>query len=160
MKTPHFRSLLSTAFAVLAFAMVGCSSAEKVTDPAAPEFAKEGPTILNVSSQPGIIELNENFRSDTPVYITADIKDFNHDVTDVRLRFRDVPLEIPMVRMGGTTWRAELGVNQLQQLAISGKTVRYSADVLAWNSEGEGAQTDQPLTLSVRGPDLATGATG
>jgi hypothetical protein len=146
---------VSITFAIAALSIAGCSSSEKATDPATPEFADKGPTVLNVVTQPGVVELDQNFQPAQRTMITADIKDFNHEVTDVRLRFREIPLELPMIKVGGTTWRAELSANQLQQLAISGKTVRYTADVMAWNDQGDSNQSERPISVSVKGPDIA-----
>jgi hypothetical protein len=151
------KRFLSIALAAIALTLAGCSSGEKQIDPATPQFSEKGPTIINVTSVPGLVELDENYQPLQPAEIVADIKDFRHDVTDVRLKFRDVPLEVPMIKMNGTTWRAELSPSQLQQLAVGGKTVRYSADVLAWNDTGEGNQSEKPITLSVKSPEYTAG---
>jgi hypothetical protein len=84
--------------------------------------------------------------------VTADIKDFEGNINDVRLRFTHVPIEIPMSKMSGTTWRAEISPDQLRQLAVNGQTMKYDATVIATNDKGETSQSNEPIQITVIAP--------
>ncbi|HUP58126.1 MAG TPA: hypothetical protein VM598_11780 [Bdellovibrionota bacterium] len=119
------------------------------------QLSSQGPTILNARVSPSPIELNTQLQPTQQVEILADVKDFNANINDVRLRFVNVPLEVPMKNVGGTTWRATLSPKQLQMLAVSGKTMEYQANVIAKNEAGEVAVGSDPLMVAVNTPDLA-----
>ena len=57
-----------------------------------------------------------------------------------------------MENIGGTMWRAELTPQELQMLAVSGKTVKYNANVVAKNADGEMSKA-LPVTVAVKAPD-------
>src|SRR4051812_22527482 len=95
------------------------------------EIASTGPTIMNAHAEPSTVELNRNLKPTRTPEILADVKDFRSKVTDVKLKFMHVPIQIPMKNIGGTTWRAELSPRQLQMLAVSGKTIKYDATIIA-----------------------------
>lgn len=117
------------------------------------QLASTGPTILNARSEPSPIELNTALQPSQSAEIIADVKDFNSNVSDVRLRFIHVPLEIPMKNIGGSTWRATLTPKQLQLLAVAGKTMNYEANIIAKNEAGQTAITRDPITVAVKAPD-------
>ena len=118
-------------------------------------LSANGPTILNARTQPGTIELNTALQPNQPAEILADVKDFNSTITDVKLRFVHVPLELPMKNIGGTTWRAQLSPKQLQLLAVSGKTMKYDANIIAKNEAGQTAVSGEPVTVAVKTPEVA-----
>lgn len=143
----------------IALAISACSSSSKTGDAEKSEsqFSTNAPTIVAPKANPAVIQLNRDFQPVNPAEVTADVKDFSHEVQSVTLKFRNVPLEIPMSRVRGTTWRAELSSEQLQLLAINGRTVRYDADVVAKNSEGAEGVSEFPVQIAVAAPDLSRG---
>lgn len=142
----------SAAFVFLAIVLYpGCSTGQQQ----AIELSQNGPTVLNARAEPGVVVLNRDLLPNRPAEVLADVKDFKSNILDVRLKFEDVPMEVPMQNIGGTTWRAELTPQQLQQLAISGKTVKYAATVVARNTKGETTTGSEPIYVAVRTPDLA-----
>jgi hypothetical protein len=72
-------------------------------------------------------------------------------VTDVQLQFVNAPLVVPMQKIGGTTWRAELTPDQLRKLAVNGKTMKYRATVVAHDSSGL-VVSSKPLELAIAAP--------
>ncbi len=112
---------------------------------------------MNARTTPTTIQLNQNLVAVEKPAITADVKDFNHKISDVKLKFVHVPVEVPMENMGGTTWRATLSTEQLQLLAVTGKTVRYEANVVASNDKGQTAISQTPVTISIKAPELPVG---
>jgi hypothetical protein len=119
------------------------------------EMAARGPTVINVRSNPGTFELNRSFQATGPTEIVAEVKDFTAQITDVRVRFLHVPLEIPMQLVSGSTWRASLTPEQLKTLAIGGQTMTYDAEVIAKNEDGMTAVSKEPVRIAVKAPDLA-----
>jgi hypothetical protein len=115
---------------------------------------------MNARTTPTTIQLNQNLIPTERPAITADVKDFNHKVSDVRLKFIHVPVEIPMEKVEGTTWRATLSTEQLQLLAVTGRTVRYEANVIANNEKGQTAISQVPITISIKAPELPIGGPG
>src|SRR5690242_7736146 len=105
MKSPKTIALAVSSLGVLVLA--NCSS---VTGggPSAKEIAATGPTIMNERITPKTVELNNNLQPFQTPEITADVKDFSANVSNVSLRFLHVPVEVPMKNIGGTTWRAVL----------------------------------------------------
>jgi hypothetical protein len=66
-------------------------------------------------------------------------------------------LVIQMERIAGSTWRAEFTPQQLQVLAVSGRTIGYKADIVATNSQGETAKSSDPLNIYINTPEMAPG---
>ncbi len=119
------------------------------------ELASNGPTVVNARSEPGTVVLNRDLQPVQPAEVLADVKDFKYNIIDVRLKFRNLPLEIPLENVGGTTWKTELSPQELQQLAVSGKTMKYQADIVAKNSSGDQAKTQDPINITIQAPDLS-----
>ena len=119
------------------------------------DIAATGPTVINVRTNPGTIELDRSFRPMKGAEVLADVKDFTAKVTDVRLRFQHAPLEIPMQHVGGTTWRAQLTPEQLKLLAVSGQTISYDATIIARDENGKVAMSKDPVKVAVKAPELA-----
>ena len=117
-------------------------------------LSANGPTILNARLQPSTIELNTKLQPHQPAEVLAEVKDFNSNISDVKLRFIHVPLEIQMKNIGGTTWRAVLTQKQLQLLAVSGKTMNYEANVIAKNEAGQTAVSSDPVMVAVKTPEV------
>lgn len=142
------------SFLFLVCVMAGCSSAQQ--GPVPIQLSANGPTVINARPEPGVIVLNSDMQPMNPAQVIADVKDFKSRVTDVRLKFLDVPLEVPMENIGGTAWRAELTPQELQMLAVSGKTVKYRAIVVAKNANGDKSPAMEPLFVAVKAPQRAT----
>lgn len=122
--------------------------------------ANNGPAVVSAKTEPGTIELNRDLQPTRPAEVVADIKDFTSKITEVKLQFANIPLEIPMENVGGSTWRAQLSPRQLEMLAVSGRTTRYEANVIAKNEDGKTAMTKNPVEVAVKAPDLAGSQTG
>ena len=136
--------------------ITGCASLSGQPE-SGKDIASMGPTIMNARTTPSTIQLNKNLLPTEKPTVIADVKDFNHRVTDVRVKFIHVPVEVPMENLGGTTWRAVLTPEQLQLLAVTGKTVKYEANVVANNDKGQTAISQTPITISIKAPDLPFG---
>lgn len=158
MKTFKSKSLLILALCLgLGSA---CSSFPGGNSGSGDQLAVTGPTVLNARTVPSTIELSTDLRPQQPAEVLADVKDFNSQIKDVKLRFIHAPLEIPMKNIGGTTWRATLSPEQLKMLAVSGKTMNYDADIIAQNDAGQFATTDKPVEISIKTPENLTVSTG
>ena len=121
--------------------------------PGSHQLSANGPTVINARAEPGVIVLNSDMQPMSPAQVIADVKDFKSRVTDVRLKFLDVPLEVPMENIGGTAWRAELTPQELQMLAVSGKTVKYRARSWLPRTPAEiSLQATEPLFVAVKAP--------
>jgi hypothetical protein len=142
---------LCYALGISALIISGCSTGSQKPV----QISSNGPTIVNARTEPGVVILNRDLQPNQPAEVLADIKDFKYNIVDVRLKFRDVPLEVPLENIGGTTWKAQLSPQELQMLAVSGKTIKYQADIIAQNSTGDTGKTQDPLTIAVRAPDLS-----
>jgi hypothetical protein len=118
------------------------------------------PSIVYARTQPATIELNRSFQPTRTAEVLADINDSGKNVTEVKLEFTDVPLEIPMEHIGGSTWRAQLSPRQLEMLAVSGQTMRYGANVIARNSDGRAAVTHKPIEVAIKAPEMSTTGSG
>jgi hypothetical protein len=138
----------------------GCSSLPGSTSGKDISSAGSGPTVVNARVTPSTIELNRNMQPMTPAEILADVKDFQSPVKEVKLRFLHVPLQIPMERVSGTTWRAILTPEQLQMLAVSGKTITYEATVIARDERGQTSVSQSPITVAIKAPDVSASAAG
>ena len=99
-------------------------------------------------------KLDRSLQPTQQAEVIAEVKDFTSNVTEVRLRFVRVPMEIRMQNIGGTTWRAQLTPKQLQTLAVGGQTMTYEANVIARNREGLIGVSKEPVEVAVSAPDL------
>jgi hypothetical protein len=156
MKTKTSINFLTVVSLGLLINLTGCASMSGQPE-SGKDIASTGPTIMNARTTPTTIQLNQNLVAVEKPAITADVKDFNHKISDVKLKFVHVPVEVPMENMGGTTWRATLSTEQLQLLAVTGKTVRYEANVVASNDKGQTAISQTPVTISIKAPELPVG---
>lgn len=120
---------------------------------------RKGPAVVYVRADPGSVVLDEEFKPARPFDILADIKDFDARIDKAKLRFVGVPLEIPMEKAGGSTWRARMTPRQLELLAVAGQTVQYQAHVVARDDKGRSGTSQVPVSFSIRAPELA-GAAG
>jgi hypothetical protein len=137
-----------------------CSSMPGSNSTSAKDLAVNGPSIINARTVPETIELSTDLRPQQPAEILADVKDFNSQISDVKLRFLHAPIEVPMRNIGGTTWRATLTNSQLRMLAVSGKTMSYDAQIIAQNANGQSSTTQNPVEVQIKTPDLSTFPTG
>ena len=143
--------LLRTLGPLMLLAAMGCAHGGLTGD----ELTTIGPNIMNVRTSPSTIDLDKNMEVAKPAQIFAEVKDFKSNVNEVKLRFIHVPLELNMEHVGGTTWRAELSPDQLKTLAVSGQTMRYDANIVARNTEGQTAVSKEPVQISVKAPDVS-----
>jgi hypothetical protein len=135
----------------LVLSLAGCSSSPRATDQ--PIVMNEnGPNVLNARAEPELVQLNRDLQPEEPGEIVADVKDFKNPVTSVQLKFQNVPVQVPMENIGGTTWKGELTPSQLHMLAVQGQTVVYKANVIATDAAGLSAQNSQALDLLVSTP--------
>lgn len=135
--------------------LAACSSGPFSSGKNAQEIASTGPTVLRVDVNPhGTIELNQALQPTTRAEVIAEVKDFQSTVTDVRLRFSNVPLEIPLQHVSGSTWRATLTPGVLKKLAVNGQTERYSAKIIAKNSAGMSSAAPDAIQIAVKTPDI------
>jgi hypothetical protein len=136
----------------------GCSSSplSKKTD--AQNLSTTGPSVLNPRTEPGTFELTRDLKPIQSPVVLAEVKDMNGTVTSVRLHFNHAPLDIPMSRVAGTTWRVILTKEQLQKLAVSGQTMRYEATISARNDRGRVGTSESPIEILVKAPEIS--ATG
>lgn len=126
----------------------------------AKEISATGPTVLNVHSTPSTIELNKNLEPNAPAEVFADVKDFTSKITDVKLRFTHIPLEIPMEHVAGTTWKVQLSNDQLKKLAVAGQTITYDFEVIAANENGEISSNREPVQVAIKTPEPSEITTG
>ena len=129
----------------------GCASGEKSPDQG---LAAGGPVILNQRVTPDKVELNKYMQAKNPQQIFAEVQDVTANVSDVRLKFLDTPIEIPMEKIGATTWRASIPADQLKRMAVSGKTMNYKANVVARDEKGDVAVSKQPLEIKIDAPEF------
>jgi len=141
-------------------AVTGCSSAPKNSNGnpnGATEISADHPSVLNARAEPQVVTLNRDLQPNQQAEVLADVKFFKGQISGVTLKFRDIPLEVPLENIGGTTWRAEFSPRQLQALAVSGKTVQYKADVIAKDDQGETAKSPDAIIVVIQAPDLGHG---
>jgi hypothetical protein len=150
MKTNYFIAL---TLVVSAIAVNGCSSLG-LNKESGKDISRNGPTVLNARTEPGTIQMNQALQPTSSAEILADVKDFDSKVNDVKLEFVSVPIQVAMQNIGGTTWRAELTAQQLQMLAVSGKTISYDANIVAKDVDGRSGVTSSPVSLAIKAPDL------
>ena len=126
-----------------------------MTGTSAKDIAQRGPTVMNARTEPSTVELNRELKPFQKSEILADVKDFDSTISKVTVKFTQVPVQIPMTNIGGSTWRAEISPSQLKSLAVSGKTMKYEAQIEARNEKGQVAIARDPITVSVKTPDLS-----
>jgi hypothetical protein len=117
------------------------------------DLARTGPTVVQTKTQPGTVELDSSLNPTQPAMVYADVKDFTAPVKDVRLRFIHVPLELKMQPLSGSTWQASIPSDALKKLAVSGQTMRYQADIVAKDANGNVATTQKPIDIAVKAPE-------
>lgn len=138
--------------------LAACSTFSGNKSESAKELATAGPTVVDVKANPGTFEVNQNLQPISRSQVVANVKDFSNKVTDVRLRFVHIPLEIPMTQVSPSTWTADLKPDQLRMLAVNGHTMKYEANVIARDNKGQTAVSPNALEIAVRAPDInATG---
>ena len=145
MKTTHLLVLsMVTALAV------GCSTTEQKNV----EDASRGPVVMNPRSSPEKVELNRYLQAKQPQQFYAEVQDMTSPITEVRARLGGTNVEIPMEKVGGTTYRGELSSDQLKQLAISGQTVEYKAQITARNENGVIGMSKEVAELEIKAPQF------
>jgi hypothetical protein len=149
MKT--FKSIAPILLSISLASLAACSSAKTES---AKEFASSGPTVVDVKTEPGTFNLTQNLEPVGRTEVIANIKDFNNKVSDVRLRFTHIPMEIPMKQVSSSTWVADLGGSQLKQLAVNGHTMKYEANVIARDDKGQTGVSSSPIEIAVKAPDI------
>ncbi|MGZ3700040.1 MAG: hypothetical protein ACXVCH_18255, partial [Bdellovibrionota bacterium] len=138
------RVFLSTSAAALAITLAGCAH-HPTTDVA----AASGPKIINPRVSNQIIQLSPKMEAPHPTEVMADVKDVTADVSSVKFQLLPAqgqsqqlalfskPMEYDMKNIGGTTWEARIGGNDLKKLAVSGQDMQYDGRVIAQNSDGK-----------------------
>jgi hypothetical protein len=150
-------SILVALSVTLAFTLGGCASSPKNSASKPTEISADHPSIVNARAEPEVVTLNRDLQPNQEAEVLADVKDFKANVVSVTLKFRDIPLEVPLENIGGTTWRAALSPQELQSLAVSGRTVRYKADIIARDDRGEIARSPDAINIEIQAPDLGHG---
>jgi hypothetical protein len=156
MRRSKLTTLGAFLFAVGLSSMAACSSMSG--NKAATEIADTGPSVINARVNPGTVELTRYMNPKQNVEILAEVKDFQANVSDVRVRFKEAPVELKMKNVGGSTWRAELPANQIKRLAVGNQTTVYQAEVIARDSNGKVGMSQEPLKVSIKAPDLGVQA--
>jgi hypothetical protein len=158
MKTPISLSLLATLGAIIGIAS-GCSSVgSKNVSPQ--ELNQPGPTVVNPRVSPDVVKLNDRLQPLQQVQVYADVKDIQSPVTGVQLRFVEVPFEVQLRNIGGTTWQANISPDLLRKLAVGSQTVTYNANIYAEAQNGTVGVSKSPVQIKVSAPDLAAVRTG
>jgi hypothetical protein len=155
---PTKNAIFVTSFLTLAAVLAaGCSSSPFRRSTGGEELSQTGPTVLNARTEPGTFEVTRTLRPIQTPTILAEVKDMTAEVDSVRIMFNNAPIMIPMERVAGTTWRATLTPEQIKRLAVSGKTMKYDASIVAINSKGRQSQS-ATLDVLVKAPEIdATG---
>ena len=155
-----YKNICSLLFSIgILIAATGCSSTPGQIE-SGKEISATGPTVMNARAEPTTVELNRDLQPLKAPEVLADVKDFRSKITKVTLRFTHVPLQIPMTNIGGTTWKAELSPEQIQMLAVSGKSIQYDATVMAQNQNGQATESQNPITITIKSPDLSKNLSG
>lgn len=121
----------------------------------ASNLSVNGPSIVAASATPPTIDLNTNLQADQAAQIFADVKDFTAPVKTVKARFIHIPIELNMDQLAGTTWAAQLTPEQLKELAVAGQTMKYAANIVATDANGNVAISPQPVNILVKAPDAS-----
>jgi hypothetical protein len=149
--------LVAIAFTIVVRALAGCASSSKDPFSKPTEISADHPSVVNARAEPEIVTLNRDLQPNQQAEVLADVKDFKANIASVTLKFRNLPLEVPLENIGGTTWRAELSPQELQSLAVSGRTVQYKADVIARDDKGQIAKSPDAINIEIQAPDLGHG---
>jgi hypothetical protein len=128
----------------------GCSS---IGSKSADDLAYSGPTVVESRTDPSTFELNRNLDPKTDTQVVATVKDFNAKVTDVHLHFTRVPINVALKKGEGDQWIGNLSKKDLRELAVPGHTMKYEADVIAKNKNGQVATSKSPLSIYVKTPE-------
>lgn len=145
------RLLLLSVALLTHLTVTACSSG-----PAPKRQSEPGsPIILTTRTEPGTIVLNRDLQPIRVPTIQADIQDLHSEVTDVQLAFDNVPVSVPMTKVGKTTWEVQLDSRTLEMMAVSGETAKYGAQILAKNADGKLALSEKPVIVAVKAPALA-----
>lgn len=115
-----------------------------------------GPVVVDSKIQPSTIELDRKLQPMQRAQVTAEVKDFQSEVTDVKLRFSRIPMEVPLKHLGGSTWEGEISPAMLKKLAVGNQKTAYEANIIAKNAKGEVAVGQHPIEVVVRAPELTT----
>ncbi|OFY99724.1 MAG: hypothetical protein A2Z97_05020 [Bdellovibrionales bacterium GWB1_52_6] len=157
--TSHMKNInlvrSAAIFSLIAALGFGCAGAG-VQGNSGKDISPSGPTVINQRAVPDSIEIGKDMATPKAPEFLADIKDFNAQVSDVRVRFLHVPLEVPMQNIGGTTWRASLTPRQVQDLAVSGESMRYEANIIATNTDGQTAVSTSPVSITIKAAEVAS----
>jgi hypothetical protein len=119
-------------------------------------ISTQGPTVLNARATPGTIVLNRDLQPKEKPEIIAEVKDLNAKVSQVELRFLEIPDRLPLKNVHGSTWRVEIPPALLKKLAVGNQTTVYRANIVAKNEKGQSATSPEPVKISVKAPDLST----
>jgi hypothetical protein len=147
-------SVMTPGFALLlALGVSSCSSFGHKSEEGK-DLAASGPTVTNSRINPGTIVLDRKFRANQPAEILAEVKDFGSKINHVSFRLNEVPLEIELRNVAGSTYRAEINPEQLKKLAVGNQTTTYTGTIVAKNAKGQVA-TSSSLPLAIQAPDLS-----
>src|SRR5690349_7181944 len=86
---------VGSSFAVIGSLILlnACSSLTNGSDLSGKEIVPNGPTVLNVHSNPSTVELTHNFQPVQKPEVLADVKDFGSNIAKVTLRFNHIPIQ-------------------------------------------------------------------
>lgn len=138
--------------------MLGACSTFGSKGASSDQLSSTGPSIVSVTTKPSTFELNQSWQPMAPAKVIAQVKDFTSNISEVRIRFSLVPLQIQMNHVGGTTWEATLTPQQLQTLAVGGETIKYQANIIARNEDGLITVSPSSLAINVKAPIPTTRA--
>ena len=140
---PSYKSLLIIA----GLTLTACAS-----EP--PKDAENGPVIMNARANPETVVMDNNFQPKTQAEILVEVQDFKSDIQEVRVSFKNVPLEIALNHLSGTTWNTTLTPEQLKMLAIGDQTTNYDLTFSARDASGRTRTVTNAASIKVKGPDL------
>lgn len=109
---------------------------------------------MNPKSVPERIELTETRRPLESQYITAEIVGVGARVTDARVQIANTPVVIPLERAHGTYWIGSLTPEQIAELSINGRSIKYVGRVIARDQSGVVNIGRDPLVMSIDTPPL------
>jgi hypothetical protein len=138
---------------VIGMSLVAFSGCSSIGSKSADDLAYTGPTVMETRTDPSTFELNRNLDPKTDTQVVATVKDFNSKITDVHLRFTRVPINIALKKGQGDEWVGTLSKKELRELAVSGHTMKYEAEIIAKNKNGQVATSKSPLDIYVKAPD-------
>lgn len=145
--------LVNVGLLTLASVLVdGCATSRPA--PTVVELKRRGPVIMNPKSVPERIELTETRRPLESQYITAEIVGVGARVTDARVQIANTPVVIPLERAHGTYWIGSLTPEQIAELSINGRSIKYVGRVIARDQSGVVNIGRDPLVMSIDTPPL------